>query len=223
MNRYYFCRRLGNGGVQPSPEPYYSELQRYVRQTYNLSPKQQVIAHTFAWCLMKYDLAQPQHDDVMANVPQVFSFPEGALDRQISELSDGVRNNISTKLQNVGFDVSWITGTNTIREVLQFVAHCIQLSEQMEIVGALPQRPNAPDYNIRTLTVGDLINNLGNLHVLRIQERMETMGINTTWVTNSTPVWQLVRRIQRQDDDITPRLFGTNKRGRWFYHDSEAA
>lgn len=215
MNRYYICRRLGNG---VPGDPYNSELRQYVQDTYEIKPKQQVISHTFPYVLHKYDLTQPQHDDVVANVPQIFSFPAGALDRELSSINAQQRTAIRTRLENAGFDMSWVTGGNTIREVLQFIAHSIQLSEITEVDGPLSIRADATSFNIRTLAVGDVPAEVRQ----RLGRRLEEQGIDTSDITLSTPLWQVVRKFQRMADGVTPRMVGERVKRRLLYHDAEA-
>lgn len=218
MNRYYICRRLGTGVPL---DPYYSELRQYAFDTYGIRPKHQIIAHTFEWCLIKYDVVPPRHNNFVANVVGLYVFPAGDLDRVLSSLTPAVRSAIRGQLTTMGLATQWIDNEiNSIRDVIQFVAHSIQLSEQCEVVGAMPNgRPNAADFNLRGLTVAGLRLAVHIEAIPRILERMELMGIDTAWVQETTPIWRLVRRMQRHADDVTPRLQRNGKR--WFYHDSE--
>ncbi len=215
MKKYYIGRRVGDG---THLNPYNSELRLYIQTNYGVRPQQQIISHTLPWVLHKYDLTEAQHSDVTANVPQVFAFPPGALDRELSTLSAVQRNAISSRLVAAGFDMSWATGTNTVRDVLQFIAHSIQLSECTEVEGPLNTPADATRFNIRTMNVGDIPADARQRIATRLQER----GIDTSDVTLATPLWQVVRKIQRMDDGLTPRLMGTRIKQRWFYHDAEA-
>lgn len=215
MNRYYVGRRVGTG---TNGDPFNSELRQYIQDTFGIKAKQQIIAHTFSWVLHKYDLTTAQHDDVMANVPQVFAFPQGALDRELGSIPAAQRNAIRTRLENAGFDMSWVVAANTVRDVLQFIAHSTQLSEAVEVDGPLPTRAVATGYNIRTMTVGDIPAQARQ----RIADRLQSQGIDTGDVTLATPLWQVIRKCQRMEDGITPRLVGNRIKNRLFYHDAEA-
>lgn len=210
---YYICRRLGSGTYNDS---YYSEMARYCRVNYNIPPLKNIIAHTFNWCLMKYDLSQAQHDNAMANLTGIFSFPVGALDTLVGDMPAQTRANINNKLQAIGFDTTWIDGTNTVREILQCIAHSIQLSEQCEIEGQLTTPAAAQNYNIRTLRVNDIPQQARQ----RINQKLQAVGIDVSDITSTTPLWRIIRKIQRQADEVTPREFGTIKKSRWFFHDA---
>ena len=210
MNRYYVCRRIGTG-VPGTGTPFDGELRPYVQANFGVYPKQWIIAHTIPWVLCKYDLTQAQHDAAMAAIPQCFSFPETALDNPLSSIPASRRNAINNKLTSVGFDTSWITLSHTIRDVLQFIAHSIQLSEWANV-----QIANN-NFDIQTKTVADVPSALRQ----RINDRLTELGIDTSSITLTTPLWQVVRLIQRQADGVTPREFGVGIRRRWFYHDDE--
>lgn len=210
MNRYYICRRVGTG-IPNTGSPFTSELRVYIQNTYGIKAKQQVIAHVCPFVLMKYDLTQAQHDDVMANVPQVFSFPSGALDRTVSDIPLADRNAINNKLTAMGFSTGWITGATTVREVLQYLSHSIQIAEWLNV------QISNQNFDIQK-TVGDI----PAARRAILAERAASLGIDTSGVTLTTPIWQVIRLFQRQADGITPRLIGTRHKTRVFYHDSEA-
>lgn len=208
-NRYYICRRIGTG---VTPTPYNSELRQYVQDTYGVQFKQQAISHTIPWVIMKYDLTQAQHDDVMLNVPQCYSFPQTALDNQLSTIDPTRRQAINAKLTEMGFNTSWVVPlTHTVRDVLQFLVHSIQLSEWADV------QISNQNFDIQTKTVGDIPASRRTMVAIHLTN----LGIDPSGIPTTTPLWQVIRMVQRQNDGVTPRYFGTKMR-RWFYHDIEA-
>ncbi|MFH1623561.1 MAG: hypothetical protein ABID54_00205 [Pseudomonadota bacterium] len=160
---------------------------------------------------MKYDLSDTAHADVMANVPQIFAFPEGALDRQLSEIDSTRRQAIRTKLESVGFNFGWATLDNTIRDILAYVIHSTQLASwAMHKI----ENQNFDMYS----TVGDIPAEKRQ----KVNHHLQDLDIPTGWITPSTPIWQVIKKIMFHDDETTKRLFGTIKRKQWFWHDEDS-
>lgn len=209
MKRYYIARRIGSGTQE---DHYTSELREYLYANWPGEPKflQQIIAHTIPWVLHKYDLSQAAHDDVMASLTGIFSFPEGALGRPLSEIPANTRQAIRGKLEAIGFSFAWATLTHTVRDVLEYVAHSIQLSEWADV------QITAANFDT-TKTVGDIPIAARQ----RIAQHMADLGISTDGITLSTTIGQALRMVQHQPDG-SPRLFGRARRRPWFYHDEDA-
>lgn len=218
MNRYYLSPRSGSG-IPGSNDPYTSPLRNYIRQRYDIKFKRQIISHVFPWCLHKYDLTTTQHDDVMANVANVFAVPAGALDREVSSLTTPQRNAFRNAVANTGLSMSWVTGTTTVREILQYIAHTVEIAqwacpESRAGRDQVEARLTAGNLNIREHTWGDLPQAAKN----KILQHLADLGISRT-PPDTMELWRIVRAVQRQDDESTPRLYSGN---RWFYHDAES-
>ena len=205
--RYYICRVIGNGTHET---PYNSELRQYIQDTYGIKFLHQAIhAPWCMWCVIKYDLTQAQHDDVVANVPQLFWFPQGALDRQLSEIDITRRQQIKIKLENIGFDFDWATLSHTIRDILKYLHHSIQLASWAEV------QITSKNFDMST-TVAHIPLAKRQL----IAGHMQDLGIDTSWITPSHTVNDVVTKIMFHSDS-SPRLFGTVKRRQWFWHDED--
>lgn len=208
--RYYICRITGDGSHET---PYASELRVYIQAHWPNEPhfiKQAIHPNALMWCIMKYDLSQAAHNDVMANVPNIFAFPEGALDRPLSEIPATKRQAIRTKLENVGFDFDWATLDNTVRDVLAYVIHSIQIASWAMFA------ISAKNFDL-SKTVGDIPVAMRQ----RVNQHLQNLGIPTGWITLSTTIGEVVRKIQFLDDGQTRRLFGRIKRKQWFWHDED--
>lgn len=209
--RYYICRVIGDGSRET---PYNSELRQYVQSTWQIKFLQQAIyAPYLIWVIMKYDLAQLQHDGVMANVPQLFSFPAGALDRNLSEISTAKRNAIRDKLENIGFDFDWVTGTNTIRDVLKYLFHSTQLASWAQIV-----------ISNKNFDVNTTVANIPVGARQRIAQHMSNLEIDASWIIGSHTIRDIVTKVMFRSDN-SPRLFGVGvgigKQLFWHDEDSE--
>lgn len=208
--RYYICRVIGDGN---HGTPYTSELRQYIRVNWPDEPHfifQSIHAPTLMWCMMKYDLSQAAHDDVMANLTGIFAFPAGALDREMRDIQPNIRNAIRNKLENIGFDFDWVTLDNTVRDVLKYVIHTTQIASWAEVV--------ISNKNF------DLNKTVGDIPVAKrqlVNQHLQNLGIPTGWITLSTTIGQVIKKIMFLDDEVTPRLFGTIKRRQWFYHDED--
>jgi len=205
--RYYICRVIGDGTHET---PYNSELRVYIQEHWQIKFLKQAI-HPVAlmWAVMKYDLTQARHDDVMANVPQLFSFPSGILDRPLSEIDATRRLAIRTKLENIGFDFDWATLTNTVRDVLRYLFHSIQLASWAQVP------ITSKNFDMST-TVADIPVAKRQL----IAGHMQDLGIDTSWILGTHTVNDVVTKIMFHSDS-SPRLFGTIKRRQWFWHDED--
>ena len=158
---------------------------------------------------MKYDLSQAAHDDIMANLTGIFSFPETGLDRTVSELSTERRDAIRDKLENLGFRFDWATGATTIRQLLKYLNRSIQLAEWANVpISAI----NRFDFDT---TVAEIPVNARN----RIAGHLTNLGVPTDWITGTTTILQIANRIQRRASDSTKRLFGARKRQQWLFQD----
>ena len=84
--RYYINRILGDGSED---DPYCSELRIYIQTNWPDEPhfiKQLIHPAALLWGVMKYDLSEAAHNDVMLNVPGIFCFPETGLSRTMAEI-----------------------------------------------------------------------------------------------------------------------------------------
>jgi hypothetical protein len=206
--RYYIAGRVGDG---TQDNPYNSEMRVWLRENLPDEPKhlKQVIAHTIPWVLHKYNLGQAAHDSVMASLTGIFSFPGGALDRPLSDIPANNRQAIRGKLESIGFSFGWATLTHTIRDVLEYIAHSIQLSEWADVQIA------AANFDTNK-TVGDIPAEARQ----RIAQHMADLGIDTDGVTLSTTIGETLRMVQRQPNGSL-RLFGTASKRPWFFHDED--
>jgi len=211
MKRYYITRVIGTGIIGDS---YRSELRRYIQDNWPAEPhfiKQAIHPNVLMWCIMKYDLSDPAHTDVMANLTGIYSFPAGALDRELGTLDATVRLDMRTKLENVGFNFDWATGTNTIRDVLKYVFWSTQLASWADV-------------EISAVTNFDIDSEVRDIPPAKrqnINTHLEDLGIPVNWITGTTTIREIVNRVQFLDDGTTPRMFGRKKRQQWFYVDED--
>ena len=199
--RYYISRRLGDG---THAAPYTSELRTYLYANWPNEPHflQQVIAHIIPWCVHKYDLSQVAHDDVMENLTGIFSFPEGALDRRVADISQALRTAIRNKLDAIGFDYAWITNQTTIREILANLFHSVQLAEWANV------QISAKNFDLNK-TVADIPVEKRQL----VNQHLQDLGVDTSWIIATTTIKEIVARVQQN-------RYGSNLK-RWFYHDED--
>ena len=206
--RYYICRVIGDGTHET---PYNSELRQYIQTHFGIKfLKQAIHPNALMWAIMKYDLTQDQHDEVMANVPQLFSFPQGVLDRELSEIDPARRLAIKTKLESIGFDFDWATLTNTVRDVLKYLFHSIQLASWAKV----------PITN-KNFDMNTIVSDIPIAKRQLIAGHMQDLGIDTSWITPTHTVNDVVTKIMFHSDS-SPRLFGTIKRRQWFWHDEDS-
>lgn len=206
--RYYICRVIGDGSHD---DPYNSELRQYVQDNFGVKfLKQAIHAPTLMWAFLKYDLTTPQHDEVVANVPQLFSFPVGVLDTELNDVPVGKRTAIRNKLESIGFDFDWATGTHTIRDVLKYMFHSTQLASWAEVV------ISSKNFDLNTT-----IANIPQVARQKIAQHMTNLGIDTTWITGSHTVQDVLQKVMFHSDN-SPRLFGTIKSRQWFWHDEDS-
>lgn len=209
--RYYICRILGDG---TEDNPYYSELRRYIQANWPAEPhfEHQIIhAEVLPWCIMKYDLSDAAHADVMANLTGIFSFGNQALDTTMLGIGITKRNAIRDKLEGLGFDLSWAIATTTVREVLKYLCRSIQLAAWAEVSISAVSR-----FDFQT-TVAEIPSAKRQL----IAGKMADLGIDTSWITASHTVANIVQKIQRHSSDGSKRLYGIRKQAQWFFQDEE--
>ena len=213
--RYYISRVLGDG---TSENAFYSELRAYIHG-HNQFPanwpneprfERQIIAHIIPWCIMKYDLSQAAHDDVMANLTGIFSFPSTGLDRTMSEIPAVKRDEIQTKLENVGFSFDWADGDTTVRQILMYLCWAIQIAEW-----ALVPISAASKFDLDTKVVSIPLAARN-----RIKQNMINLGVPIDWIGGQTSIREVVQKIH-YNDDFTKRLFGTRIKKPWLYEDEE--
>jgi len=215
MKRYYICRIIGTGNilVEP-PDAYRSEMADYLRNNWPDEPKAIRLAihpNVLMWCVSKYDLSQAAHDDVMANLTGIYAFPQGALDRELGSIDPTLRANMRTKLENIVFNFAWATGTNTIRDVLKYLFHSIQLASWAQV-----QITAIGDFDFDTE-----VRDIPQAKRQNINGHLQDLGIDTSWITGPTTMRQIINRVMFLEDSITPRLFGKIKKRQWFYHDED--
>jgi len=151
MNRVYLSRRLGAG---TEADPYRSELAFYVRDNFGINFHRQVICVCSPLVVSVYDTTDAQDTQITTNVTQVISINVPALDNTWGSLTTARRNTISNRLTGLGFTTTWITNSTTLREIVEFLAETLQLSEKLSI--KLGVNRNAPDFQSTTRTVGNL-------------------------------------------------------------------
>jgi len=205
VKRYYITRVLGEGTIA---NPYYAELRRYIETHWPDEPhflKQAIHPNVIMWSVLAYDLSDAAHTDVMT-LTGIFSFPSGSLDTTVGSLTLERRQAIRTKLENIGFEFSWVTSDTTIREVLKYLIRSIQLASWAEVP------ISAANFNLNT-TVADIPAAARQ----RIAGHMQDLGIDTSWITGSHTVSDVVHKIQRHSDN-SMRLFGN---AQWLFQDTD--
>lgn len=206
--RYYISRVIGAGTRET---PYNSELRQYIVENWPNEPHfihQAIYAPILIWCIHKYDLSDPAHTDIMASVHGIFSFPSGALDRELNEIPLEKRQAIKSKLESIGFDFDWTMLNNTVRDVLKYLLHTITLAAWAKVVIS----NNNFDLN---KTIADVpIAKRQN-----INRHLQGLGVPTDWITLSTSISDVVNRVMFHADS-RPRLFGT-RRKQWLWHDED--
>lgn len=220
MNRYYLApmssEPLPNGKTR-----YWCPLEVYLSGAIRVRPKKAIITPIFSWAMVKADLSSVQHAEVMSSVAGVVPLPIGLLDRPVSELTQAQRSAVASQFAAMGLSSAWIAPTNTVREIIQYIAHTIQLADWAQDGTAADENAvrtalESGQLDIRTHAWSDLPVRRRNL----ILQHLADLGITQT-PNLATPLWQVVRYVQRQNDQQTPRTFGRLAR-RWFYHDAEA-
>ena len=184
MKHYYIGRRLGTG---TDDDPFYSELRRYIQTNHPSEPhftKQKVVPMC-PWSLMCYDLSDTAHADVIANVPQIFSFPSGALSTPVSDIPTAKRTAMRDKLEGIGLEFTWATGATTVREILEYIAHTFDLANWCKI------QISAQNFDIHT-TVGSIPVDKMN----RLEGVLNNLGIDTTGFTGSTTIKEVVQAVR---------------------------
>ena len=206
MKRYYITRILGDGSRET---PYYSEVRVYIQENWPAEPhfiKQAIHPNALMWAVMAYDLSDEAHVDVMT-LTGIFSFPSGSLDTRVGDLTAARRLAIRTKLENIGFEFIWANANTTIREILKYLVRSIQIASWAEV------SISAANFNLNR-TVGDVPVAARQ----RIAGHMQDLGIDTSWITLSHTIGEVVHKIQRHTNG-NMRLFGTIKRKQWFFQD----
>jgi hypothetical protein len=181
---------------------YRAEIRRHINTNFGIQCKQHVArASAFPCGLLKVDLTQAQHDEVMAEFPQTFSFPTGALDRTIASIPANLRTAINNKLTAIDLDTSWITGSHTVRDVLKYIAHTVQMNIWAGV--------NVGKWLNSTAVVGDVPSAARQ----KLNRHLQDCGMDTSWITLTTPLGVVVNEIQKL-------RIGTRLK-RPFYHDEE--
>ncbi len=209
--RYYITRVLGTG--EPGVDPWYSELRVYVQENWpNESHfiKQAIHPNALMWAVMKYDLSPTAHDDVMANLTGIYSFPETGLDRTMAEIPQGIKTAMRAKLENIGFRFDWATSTTTLRAVLKYLVRSIQLASW---AGVSISTINHFDFDT---TVAEIPVNARN----KIAEHLSNLNVPIAWIVGTTTIKQIADKIQRNDDN-SKRLFGTVRKAQWLFQDGD--
>jgi hypothetical protein len=145
----------------------------------------------------------------MANLTGIFSFPAGALNRELRDIPLATRTAIRDKLESIGFEFTWATLDNTVRDILEYVGHSIQLAEWADV------QISSANFNTNKI-VGDIPQEKRQL----VNRHLQDLGIDTSWITLSTTIRDVVRHVQTTDG-VNPRLFGVRKQLRWFYYDED--
>lgn len=209
MKRYYITRVLGEGSHE---NLYYSELRRYVQSNWPGEPhfiKQAFQPLVFMWGVMAYNLSDEAHADVMANLTGIFSFPSGSLDTTVGSLIIERRQAIRTKLENIGFEFSWATLDTTIREILRYLICSIHMARWAKVsIGAA-------NFNLNTIVADVPV-----AARQKIARHMQDLGIDTSWITTSHTIGEIVSKIQRHTDG-SKRLFGVVNKHQLFFQDTD--
>lgn len=208
MKRYYITRVVGTGTYE---DPYSSELRVYIIDSWPDEPKftRQVIApHVILWAVMCYDLSDLAHTDVMT-LTGIFSFPSGSLDTIVGDIAPAKRQEMRTKLENIGFDFTWANTNTMVREILKYLNRSIQLASW----GRVPI--SSANFDLNTI-VGDVPLEARQ----RINQHMINLGIDTSWITLTHTIGDVVYKIQRHDDG-SMRLLGTVKKRQWLFQDTD--
>lgn len=204
--RYYITRVLGSGTHE---DPYYSELRVYLKENWPNEPhfiKQAIFPNVLLWAVMAYDLSDLAHPDVMT-LTGIFSFPAGSLDTKVGDLPAAKRLAIRTKLENIGFEFTWANSNTTIREILKYLIRSTQIASWAEVP------ISAANFNLNK-TVGDIPVEARQ----KIAGHMQDLGVDTSWITLSHTIGEVVHKIQRHTDG-SMRLFGVVNKNQWFFQD----
>lgn len=180
--RYYVCRRIGAG---TEDDKYRSELRKYIESNYPIYKHiRQIVTYTSIVALMKYDLPLAVHNDIVVNVPELLVIPEGALNNELNTVSPTKRLEIKTKLENAGFDFTWATLTNTIKDVLKYIAHTIQMSVWVDII-ILAQN----------FDINKTVSEISVAKRQKVAQHLIDYGIDTSWITGATTMGEIVSKV----------------------------
>jgi hypothetical protein len=213
MNRYYINRVSGTGSPSNPYDPYTSELRVYLRTNWPNEPhftKQAICAPWLMWSIMKYDLSQAAHDDVMANLTGIFSFLEGRLDKTVAEILPARRSVIKSKLNSIGFDFEWATSTTTVRQILKFMIRTMQMAEWAEI----------PITTVKSFDYSTTIGNMPQLAWDKLAIHLNDLDIPLNGMTENTTIADIVDKVQ-YIDGVTERHFGKRIKKQWLFQDKE--
>lgn len=187
MKRYYLCRRIGDGS---DGNPYRSELRTWIYENYpeyhrrdsSTNPIfRQYICHTSPLAFMVWDLRDDVHAAAMAAL-QCYSFPAVGVNTTYGSLSLVVRSGIATRLTAIGLDASWIDASTTIGEIMEYLAHSIQLSEWLDV-------------NISQFSIRQNIQDLSAAQKEKLRTRLLHIGSDID-INNMTSVQDAVLVLQ---------------------------
>lgn len=153
-------------------------------------------ARRFSICVVS--ASQTTHNSIGADIRCTLLIPTLAgnqedlrtlLNTSFSSFSVGWRNAAQAKLEELGVSTTWITGTNTLRDVIRYILRTHFFAQIADGKG---------NNQVKSFLTRNLDSTIGSLST---QERnaakdwMQERGLATGWITNGSTVRQVIHFV----------------------------
>jgi len=124
-------------------------------------------------------------------VPISELYEEGAVNEGLSHIFNNITGStaLKTKMENHGISTSWITNSNTMRDVLRYLIRIFTVTQITDGEG---------NTNVKEFLKANLTTTVAQIPVgvrTSIRNWMQAKGLAIGWITNSTTVREIVHFI----------------------------
>jgi len=137
-------------------------------------------------CLVVSDVTTTQHADLISN-PDVAAAPQD-IDQAISDLA---LPQVQAVLEVLCIPAGWVTTAYTYRQILRMVGSLLQFSERHDAL-----------HNEELIDSQDQLdlqwNDIPLARRMRVQETADSLGYSYDWVTGTTTIRQILKKLADQ-------------------------
>lgn len=187
MSRYYLSRRIGTG-IPGAEDPYRCESMDWLNR--NFSGQQNspsgFVGHVWGWTLRPYELTPEAHTALLAALPNTYALPDLPLTTRFLEMPPAVTNELVSKLDTSGFDMTWTTPATTLGDVVSYVLLSCQIAEWVNI------QIGDKTFDVRRKTMGDLLPGQRS----EIENRAAFFGASMNGIGQGSSLEQVTQRFK---------------------------
>jgi hypothetical protein len=203
--KIYLAPQIGSGTFL---DPFRSKLNNYINvQAGESFDEIDNPARRYSICTV---IAQPATHQTIATDPTIIALTpndvtpaqlQAVLDSPVSSLPSAFRTNVQNALEAKGISFAWVGASNTVRDVFRYLLRVHFFAQRVEGEG------NINIFNFIKQNLDTTAKDLTAAQRNAVKNWMDSKGLSTGWITNTTTVRQVIHAI------VTDLGFGIIKIG----------